>query len=161
MKTIKHNGHVIQLNYDGSVIYVNGRLAKTTFYDKLKGKSGGYYHVKIGSKNLLVHRLVAMAYLPNPQGKKLVLHKDTKTTNNHYTNLAWGDQKDIVRNMLENNRTIPTNIKPPRTLTDDQIMELWRMGKRPHEIANTHKIRLARVIDVIDNSRAKLTYIPR
>ena len=38
MKTIKINNNLIKIkiNYDGTVIYVNGRLAKATLYGKQK-----------------------------------------------------------------------------------------------------------------------------
>lgn len=44
-----------------------------------------------------VNRLVAVAFIPNPDNKKLVLHKipvDPGYCNNHYTNLYWGDEYD-------------------------------------------------------------------
>lgn len=36
-----------------------------------------------------VHRLVADAFLPNPEGKKTVNHKDSKRDHNVLTNLEW------------------------------------------------------------------------
>ena len=39
--------------------------------------------------NLYVHRAVAMAYLPNPDNKPHVNHKDNNPSNNHVGNLEW------------------------------------------------------------------------
>lgn len=39
--------------------------------------------------NRLVHRLVAFAYIPNPEGKREVNHKDLNKQNNHADNLEW------------------------------------------------------------------------
>ena len=46
---------------------------------------------KDGTKSkFLVHRLVAMHYVPNPNNYPIVLHKDNVKLNTHYSNLEWG-----------------------------------------------------------------------
>lgn len=49
----------------------------------------GYYLIGIGSRNLLVHRIVAKAFIPNPEGYKIINHKDGWKSNNYYENLEW------------------------------------------------------------------------
>lgn len=41
-------------------------------------------------KKFLVHRLVALVFVPNPNNYPIVLHLDNVKTNTHYTNLKWG-----------------------------------------------------------------------
>ena len=48
----------------------------------------------LGTTKWLVHRLVALVYLPNPEGLPYVCHKDNVPTNNSVNNLYWGTQKD-------------------------------------------------------------------
>lgn len=52
----------------------------------------------VGTKKWLLHRLVALIYVPNPERLPYVCHKDNVPTNNSYKNLYWGTQKD---NMLQ------------------------------------------------------------
>lgn len=48
----------------------------------------------------LVHRLVASAFIPNPDSKPNVDHIDTDKRNNHVTNLRWVTQKENCNNPL-------------------------------------------------------------
>lgn len=53
----------------------------------------GYMRVTLSangiSKPISVHRLVAKAFMPNPEGKPEVDHTDNDTNNNHIRNLQW------------------------------------------------------------------------
>lgn len=42
-----------------------------------------------GRKDYTIHRLVAEAFLPNPEGLPCVNHKDEDKFNNHLDNLEW------------------------------------------------------------------------
>ena len=45
-------------------------------------------------KTLRAHRAVALAWIPNPEGKPEVHHKDEDKTNNSVENLAWVTAKE-------------------------------------------------------------------
>ena len=49
----------------------------------------GYRAVVIRRKTHMVHRLVAQAFIPNPDNKPCVNHIDGNKLNNHVSNLEW------------------------------------------------------------------------
>ena len=55
--------------------------------------NSGYYRVRLWEhgkgKNFFVHRLVAVAFVPNQNNKPEVNHIDGNKTNNVFTNLEW------------------------------------------------------------------------
>lgn len=62
---------------------------------------GGYKLVSISidgkHKELTVHRLVALAFIPNPNGHRDVNHKDGNKANNSVENLEWVSHSDNIK----------------------------------------------------------------
>lgn len=61
----------------------------------------GYYQIGLsrnGSKKTCrINRLVAEAFIPNPEGLDEVNHLDEVRDNNHYTNLEWVSHKQNIQ----------------------------------------------------------------
>lgn len=54
----------------------------------------GYLTTNINKKHHMMHRLVAQTFLPNPENKPYVNHKDLDKKNNHVDNLEWVTPKE-------------------------------------------------------------------
>lgn len=68
----------------------NGRDVRVTLW-----KSGK-------SKDFLVHRLVAFAFISQIEGKNCINHIDGNPKNNHVTNLEWCNYKENQNHAFEN-----------------------------------------------------------
>lgn len=58
----------------------------------------GYLVTSMGGKQYRVHRLIAEAFLPNPDGKPTVDHIDRNPLNNELSNLRWADMSEQKNN---------------------------------------------------------------
>jgi len=80
------------------IAYKDGR--KKTIQEKILHtfiSNLGYYHVMLSKngvpKRYKVHRLVAKAFIPNPNNLPIINHKDENPKNNFVENLEWCTQK--------------------------------------------------------------------
>jgi hypothetical protein len=77
-----------QVSSIGRVRNANGRLRKLTRF------SNEYLGVSTREKCYLVHRLVAEAFIPNPDGLPTVNHKNYARGDNRVENLEWVSYSD-------------------------------------------------------------------
>jgi len=62
----------------------------------------GYKAVIVNGKRVYVHRLVAEKYIPNPENKPQVNHKDGRKDNNHVSNLEWATASENTKHAYDN-----------------------------------------------------------
>lgn len=66
--------------------------------------NSGYEFVTILGRHKLVHKLVAMAFLSNPNSKPHVNHKDSDRRNNRVSNLEWCTRSENMMHASINGR---------------------------------------------------------
>lgn len=88
-KDIQNYEGIYQINEFGDVKNITTGEIRLPYITKKGYKSIDLYKNGVREK-FLIHRLVAMHFVPNPNNYPIVLHKDNVKLNTHYTNLEWG-----------------------------------------------------------------------
>lgn len=78
-------------------------------------------------KTLKVHRLVALAFVPNPHNLPEVNHIDLDPNNNNATNLEWTDRRGNIRHSFSKNTKRNNSVgesRPASVLKEHQVLEM-------------------------------------
>lgn len=101
---VSNQGNVKSLHFGTKYHHPNWQNQE----DKLlrpKLATSGYYRVELykpGSRKCLyIHRLVAIAFIPNPEGKTEVNHIDGNKLNNSVDNLEWASRSENQRHAIK------------------------------------------------------------
>jgi len=101
---VSNTGRVRAL--DRQIGYRNGRLRNWKGVEKvLTENTRGYLATKLykdgKGATKEIHRFVAEAFIPNPDGKDEVNHIDGNKHNNHISNLEWVSHSENMRHSTE------------------------------------------------------------
>jgi hypothetical protein len=104
----------------------------------------GYYRLNLhknGGKTSSIHRIVAQAFIPNPDNKPQVNHKDGNKLNNHFDNLEWCTPKENTNHAhltgLANNSGI-NNYQSRLSVND--IIEIRRSNLSQRDLAKKYQV---------------------
>jgi hypothetical protein len=78
------------------LIHKTGFVINNITGKKVKGRDNGkgYLQVSLNKVEYYIHRLVAIYFIPNPEKKPQVHHKDFVRSNNQHQNLKWVTNKE-------------------------------------------------------------------
>lgn len=94
----------------------------------------GYLSVSISGKNIKLHRIIASAFIPNPENKKQVNHKNGIRNDNRIDNLEWKNSNENIQHSvkylrggyLKENVDLSLNEKYYKNSVDSLHGEIWR-----------------------------------
>lgn len=138
------------------ILHVKSRLIKGKIIRQNK-KRAGYRTVDLCRdgkvKTTLVHRIVAEAFIPNPDGLRFVNHKDSNRENNAAGNLEWVTSSENRKHGINQGFvSFPANklicVETGRIFERPQRAAEWIKEKHPERINGTlrvaaHNIRAA------------------
>lgn len=165
-----------RVNSKGEVITDNWKNTGRTATLKPATDKKGYKRVGLQLNGKLhtkkVHRLVAEAFIPNPENKPCVNHIDGNKANNVVENLEWVTHKENVKHAIDNNLFSfqtpekSVNIKPKKgelngfsVLTERQVLEI-RSKFKPRiytreKLSEEYKVTTSCIKDVISRKSWK------
>ena len=86
--------------------------------------SNGYLKVMFGRRMYRIHRLVAIAYIPNPHNYPCINHKNGDKTDNRVENLEWCD---YTMNLIHAYRQgLNKNERPVERLLNGDVVQRYR-----------------------------------
>lgn len=103
-----------------------------------------------------VHRLVAKAFLANPNNKSCVNHKDSNRINNKIDNLEWVTPKENVHHSFKNGMRKECKEVPKKSLlTEFQINEIDNLRKlyTVNQIAKLYNIEYQSLKNIIHKKK--------
>lgn len=140
-----------------------GTAMRKGYVLKLQVDRGGYLRHGIKASfgvTPLVHRLVAIAFIPNPENKPQVNHKDGDKQNNNIINLEWTTIRENVQHAYDNNlkhgrggETSP--MAKLKQIDVIKIRALSASGYRSKDIASLFNVSRGHIVDIVAKKKWK------
>ena len=116
---------------------------------KIYLRKDGYFQIQLSNqskfKQFLIHRLIAHAFIPNPDNKPFINHINGVRNDNRIENLEWCTNKENIHHAIKNgSRNDKGENNPNSKLTEEQIRTIkWLLKNsnlKQKEIANMFNV---------------------
>lgn len=141
----------------------------TGYIYKLSVSEWGYayktFQSKYGKGYVYVHKAVAEAFIPNPEGKPKVNHKDGNKLNNNSENLEWVTNRENIQHAFRIGLSKPTKLYGEKhgmcKISDSQVLEIKKLreeGMLYKDIAEIYRCHLSNIAYICSGkTRSKTT----
>lgn len=102
------------------------RNIKTGKFIKSHPNKGGYPTVVLRGNAVMIHRAVALAFLPNSQNKRCVNHINGIKTDNRVENLGWVTDSENQKHAFKNDLNHQSGKKPCRCIETGEVFDSLR-----------------------------------
>lgn len=143
----------IKMSMDEYIITKEGQIINVRTNRELKPQPNnkGYLRVTLCGKKYFVHRLVAEKYIPNPEHKEQVNHKDGDKTNNSVANLEWVTNQENRNHAVKNNLHLCGDKCPWAKLNSQQVIEIRENTQYSNEkLAKIYNVSVTTITDVLN-----------
>ena len=129
------------INEDGTEVYRKNSFisSKGKIYQKNKGSDWYKLRIKVCSDGrpkvnlwkdnhrvkVRIQRLVALAWIPNPENKPYVCHKDNNPLNNRVSNLYWGTPRENTQQCIRDGRFY---FRKKKLVDENRLIHQYNLG---------------------------------
>jgi len=145
---VSDNGKVFLHNF--------GKGKEIKEISQIKNKTRGYFYVNLKDNNkrrhfVIVHRLVALAFLLKRNGKEIVNHKDGNKENNDVRNLEWVTDLENRKHAVEKGLMRWGEKHPKSKLKEKEVIEikkLLKLGRKHREISEMFNVQRSAITKI-------------
>lgn len=139
---VSNFGRVKSLSYEYVDSRGHRRVNKGRVLKNVEDRHG--YHVvclhNINQKNHKVHRLVALAFIDNPEELPIINHRNGVKTDNTVDNLEWCSYKYNTNHAFQNGLCTSGEGHHYSTLSDDEVLKVKKYLKEGKNVPEINKI---------------------
>jgi hypothetical protein len=134
---------------------------KNPIYLSLNTNTKGYVRITLTNDNkeektFFLHRLIAESFIPNPQNKPYINHKNGIKNDNNISNLEWCTCKENIIHAFANNLKKPKdaancNFSKLGKTQIPEIKELYKSNKSINEIKKIYNVSYQTIFRIVNN----------